>query len=95
MIERDGDRLLFDNGEGGSGATFDWDLVRNHPSLATGLLAGGIGAANAGLAAALGAYALDVGSSVDEVPGIKSGTKIRALFDTLRPQCRQEARACA
>jgi indole-3-glycerol phosphate synthase/phosphoribosylanthranilate isomerase len=58
-------------------------------------VAGGIGAQNARAAAALGAYAIDVGSSVDLRPGRKSSEKIEALFDALRPASRQRLRACA
>jgi len=89
------DRLLFDSGSGGTGRTFDWSRVRRHGRLEDSLIAGGIGPANAREAAALGAYAIDAGSSLDARPGVKSPQKIRALFDALRPQCRQELRKCA
>jgi indole-3-glycerol phosphate synthase/phosphoribosylanthranilate isomerase len=92
---RGGDRILFDNGDGGSGDAFDWTLIRNHPELPRALVAGGIGPHNAREARALGAYAIDVGSAVDERPGKKSPEKIAALFDALRPQSRQRLRACA
>jgi indole-3-glycerol phosphate synthase/phosphoribosylanthranilate isomerase len=95
-LSRDGgDRLLFDNGSGGSGRSFDWEMVAAHPGLPQALIAGGIGAANIRAASALGAYAIDVGSSVDVVPGIKSSAKIRSLFEALRPHARAEARLCA
>lgn len=95
-LKRDGvDRLLFDNGSGGSGRTFDWGLVKDHPDLPRALLAGGIGLDNAREAARLGAYALDVGSAVDAHPGVKSTEKIRAVFETLRPAARREVRQCA
>ena len=45
LTSRGGDRLLFDNGDGGSGRTFDWSLVEGHPSLAQAVVAGGIGPA--------------------------------------------------
>ena len=41
-------------------------------------------------ARAVGAYALDVGSSMDETPGVKSHDKIARLFETLRPTSRQK-----
>ena len=84
------DRLLFDNGAGGTGRNFDWSLLKFRPELASALIAGGIGPHNARLAAALGAWALDVGSLVDERPGLKSAEKITALFEALRPLSRQE-----
>ena len=95
LTSRGGDRLLFDNGDGGSGSTFDWSDVHDHPELPRALIAGGIGPHNARAASALGAYAIDVGSAVDELPGKKSAEKIAALFDALRPASRQRFRACA
>jgi indole-3-glycerol phosphate synthase/phosphoribosylanthranilate isomerase len=92
---RGGDRLLFDNGAGGSGQCFDWRRVADHPQLGQAILAGGIGPANARAAAAVGAFAIDVGSGVDERPGLKSAEKIARLFDALRPASRQELAQCA
>lgn len=89
------DRLLFDNESGGTGQTFDWSAVADHARLAESFLAGGICPANAAAAAALGAYAIDVGSGVDARPGTKSPQKIMALFDSLRAPSRQELALCA
>ncbi|MEO7634802.1 MAG: bifunctional indole-3-glycerol-phosphate synthase TrpC/phosphoribosylanthranilate isomerase TrpF [Sphingomicrobium sp.] len=89
------DRLLFDHGLGGSGQSFDWEMVARHPALPRALLAGGIGPANAREAMALGAYAIDVGSAVDQAPGVKSPEKIATLFDALRAPSRQELALCA
>ncbi len=89
------DRLLFDSGSGGSGRSFDWAAVKNHPRLSESLVAGGIGPANACEAAAVGAFAIDVGSAVDESPGVKSPRAIHALFESLRPRSRQELKQCA
>jgi indole-3-glycerol phosphate synthase/phosphoribosylanthranilate isomerase len=94
-VRRGGDRILFDNGSGGTGRTFHWDLVRRHPDLKSSLVAGGIGCGNAKVAAELGAYAIDVGSALDVMPGMKSPVKVRALFETLRPSCREQLRKCA
>jgi indole-3-glycerol phosphate synthase/phosphoribosylanthranilate isomerase len=95
LASRGGDRLVFDNANGGSGHSFDWSLVQGHPALGVALLAGGIGPHNARAAQRLGAYAVDVGSALDERPGRKSPEKIAALFESLRPGCRQQLRACA
>jgi len=84
------DRILFDNGRGGTGETFDWSRVASRQELPRALLAGGIGAHNARAAQAVGAYALDVGSAMDERPGVKSHDKIAQLFETLRPLSRQK-----
>ena len=92
---RGGDRMMFDHGDGGSGRSFDWSLIADHPELARSILAGGIGVHNAVAAAALGAGAIDVGSSVDSRPGLKSPWKIRALFEELRPAAREGLRQCA
>jgi indole-3-glycerol phosphate synthase/phosphoribosylanthranilate isomerase len=92
---RGGDRLVFDNGEGGSGKTFDWSLVRRHPELPRALVAGGIGRENAVEARSLGAFAIDVGSKVDRRPGKKAPEKIEALFEALRPAARKRQRECA
>jgi indole-3-glycerol phosphate synthase / phosphoribosylanthranilate isomerase len=86
----DADRLLFDNGPGGTGQSFDWSGITGHPSLAEALVAGGIGATNARAALTLGCHAIDIGSSVDEAPGRKSPEKIAALFEALRTPSRQE-----
>ncbi len=94
-LSRPGDRLLFDNGDGGSGSSFDWEWVREHPNLSKALVAGGIGPNNARPARALRAYAIDVGSSLDIAPGAKSPEKIRSLFEALRAPCREGLRACA
>ncbi|MEO6360052.1 MAG: bifunctional indole-3-glycerol-phosphate synthase TrpC/phosphoribosylanthranilate isomerase TrpF [Sphingomicrobium sp.] len=86
----DADRLLFDNGAGGTGQSFDWSHVERHPRIGDSLLAGGLGAATARQAVAIGCHAIDVGSSVDEAPGRKSADKIAALFEALREPSRQE-----
>jgi indole-3-glycerol phosphate synthase/phosphoribosylanthranilate isomerase len=89
------DRLVFDSGGGGSGQTFDWDLVRDHAALADAFVAGGIGADNARSAQRLGAYGIDIGSALDETPGCKSPDRTAALFAALRPASRERLRACA
>jgi indole-3-glycerol phosphate synthase/phosphoribosylanthranilate isomerase len=93
--DKGGDRPVFDNGNGGTGRTFDWTRVCGHPDLARGIIAGGIRPENARAARGLGAYAIDVGSAMDQRPGRKSADKIAALFDALRMPCREELRACA
>jgi indole-3-glycerol phosphate synthase / phosphoribosylanthranilate isomerase len=95
LHRRGGHRLLFDNGDGGSGQCFDWRLVRHHRRLDQALIAGGIGPANARRTAALGAFAIDAGSALDAAPGVKSPERIRSLFEALRPQARTEFRKCA
>lgn len=95
LHRRGGHRLLFDNGDGGSGRNFDWRLVRGHARLDQAIVAGGIGPANARQATALGGFAIDAGSALDMAPGVKCPTRIRDLFEALRPDSRTELRACA
>ncbi|HUG46589.1 MAG TPA: bifunctional indole-3-glycerol-phosphate synthase TrpC/phosphoribosylanthranilate isomerase TrpF [Sphingomicrobium sp.] len=90
-----GHRLLFDNGDGGSGRRFDWSRVKDHPRLRQSIVAGGIASSNVREAAALGAYAIDVGSSLDSAPGVKSAARIRELFEALRPGSKTLAGRCA
>lgn len=82
------DRSLFDRGRGGTGEPFDWSLLAGRSDLPTAFLAGGIGPANGRAAEAVGAYGLDVGSSVELAPGVKDPVRISALFDALRPSAR-------
>ena len=95
LNSRGGDRLVFDNGDGGSGRGFDWSVVAGHPDLSRALVAGGIGPSNARGAQALGAYAIDVGSALDLRPGQKSPEKIADLFEALRPASRERLSECA
>jgi indole-3-glycerol phosphate synthase / phosphoribosylanthranilate isomerase len=95
LVSRGGDRLVFDNAEGGSGHPFNWKSIERHPELPRALVAGGIGPDNVQAALSLGAYAIDIGSAVDLRPGRKSREKITALFNALRPPSRQRLHACA
>ncbi|WP_416778547.1 bifunctional indole-3-glycerol-phosphate synthase TrpC/phosphoribosylanthranilate isomerase TrpF [Xenorhabdus budapestensis] len=77
------DHLLLDNGSGGTGNVFDWQLIDKsfqHNSV----LAGGLNAENCRQAAALGCYGLDFNSGVEIRPGIKSSQKIKQVFQQLR-----------
>ena len=86
---RDGaDRTLFDTGRGGTGEPFDWSLIAGRADLERSFLAGGIGPANARAATKVGAYGLDVGSSLEARPGVKDPAKMTALFAALRPVSR-------
>jgi indole-3-glycerol phosphate synthase/phosphoribosylanthranilate isomerase len=78
------DRLLFDSGPGGTGRPFDWKRVAGRAELDSGLVAGGLDPANASAAARLGAYALDVGSGLEAVPGWKDSYRTAAFFEALR-----------
>lgn len=87
------DRLLFDTAGarfGGTGATFDWTTVADHPQLDRALLAGGLDAASIAAARRVGAFALDVGSRVESSPGRKDPDALRALFDAARGTARSD-----
>lgn len=76
-------RYVLDNAQGGSGQTFDWQLLAGQP-LDNVLLAGGLSSENCAQAAKLGCYGLDFNSGVEQAPGIKDADKLAAVFQTLR-----------
>jgi indole-3-glycerol phosphate synthase/phosphoribosylanthranilate isomerase len=88
------DRTLFDTAirgrSGGTGRAFDWARIRDRGDLPRAIVAGGLKPANAGAAARLGAYALDVSSGVEMAPGRKDAGKLHAFFEALRPPTRGE-----
>lgn len=91
------DRTLFDTKtagqSGGTGIAFDWNRIGARDDLGDGIVAGGLNPENAGQAAMLGAFALDVGSGVESAPGRKDPQKMQAFFEALRVPVRGSARA--
>ncbi|XKM13413.1 bifunctional indole-3-glycerol-phosphate synthase TrpC/phosphoribosylanthranilate isomerase TrpF [Orbaceae bacterium ac157xtp] len=77
------DRYLFDHGKGGTGKTFDWQLLTNI-NLDQTMLAGGINSANATQAMQTGVIGLDINSGIESAPGVKDHTKLQQLFTHLR-----------
>ncbi|SCC59433.1 bifunctional indole-3-glycerol-phosphate synthase TrpC/phosphoribosylanthranilate isomerase TrpF [Kosakonia oryziphila] len=77
------DKYVFDNGQGGSGQSFDWSLLAGEP-LDNVLLAGGLSADNCVQAAKTGCAGLDFNSGVESEPGIKDASKLASVFRTLR-----------
>ncbi|MEM6907133.1 MAG: phosphoribosylanthranilate isomerase [Pseudomonadota bacterium] len=82
------DRLLFDAPAseannalpGGTGKTFQWELLQQHSHKLAWGLAGGLSPANVARAiAATGAELVDTSSGVESAPGIKDVDKIRAF----------------
>jgi phosphoribosylanthranilate isomerase len=67
---------------GGTGLTFDWNIV-GHIGRRV-FLAGGIHPGNAAAAVELGVYGIDVCSGVESQPGRKDHRKLKALFDSIR-----------
>jgi indole-3-glycerol phosphate synthase/phosphoribosylanthranilate isomerase len=81
------DRVLLDTaskkGRGGTGEKFDWRLIKGEP-MGEVVLSGGLGPDNAKDADKMGAFALDVNSSVEDAPGKKSKEKLAHFFALLR-----------
>ncbi len=79
------DVIIFDNGKGGSGESFNWAFLSEYRGETPFLVAGGVGTDNIvelrqkgeGWRRFLG---VDVNSKVEESPGIKSVIKVRALL---------------
>jgi phosphoribosylanthranilate isomerase len=70
---------------GGTGKTFDWNLVRGAHNHGRIILSGGISSKNAAEAIrTLHPYALDVNSSVESVPGRKDQERLKDLLETVR-----------
>jgi indole-3-glycerol phosphate synthase/phosphoribosylanthranilate isomerase len=82
------ERLLLDayqaDQRGGTGKSFDWELVRSHPEPESLVLAGGLNPDNAAVADSLGAWALDVNSGVEQEPGMKDLALLQKFFANLR-----------
>jgi phosphoribosylanthranilate isomerase len=83
------DMLLFDakpprDGAlpGGNGLPFSWDLLKGRSFKKPWMLAGGLTADNlADAVAASGAHLVDVSSGVEDAPGEKSVSKIKAFLE--------------
>ncbi len=70
---------------GGTGETFDWDLISSRRSRVPLILSGGIDADNAAAAiAAAHPYALDSASGTESAPGHKDHERMAALFAAVR-----------
>jgi phosphoribosylanthranilate isomerase len=71
---------------GGTGETFDWDMVGRHRTSQTPLiLSGGLGPDNvvAGIEA-VRPFAVDVASGVESSPGVKDPEKMKAFAEAVR-----------
>ena len=75
------DFLLFDHGTGGTGSTFDWNLLSG--CVKPYFLAGGVHIGNLPEALSKGAYAVDISSGV-ETDGRKDARKIEAVINKIR-----------
>jgi len=79
------DAVLLDafdpNKYGGTGLTFDWNIVGHIGKRI--FLAGGINPDNAVAAVELGVYGIDICSGIEAAPGKKDHRKMRKLFDNI------------
>src|SRR6201991_3489964 len=67
---------------GGTGETFDWNLLRNHRSEVPAILAGGLKPENVAEAVEIvRPYAVDVASGVEAEPGRKDHAKMAAFYE--------------
>jgi phosphoribosylanthranilate isomerase len=70
---------------GGTGETFDWDLLRARRSSVPLILSGGLHPGNvAGAVAVAAPYAVDTASGTEAAPGHKDPDKLAAFFDAVR-----------
>lgn len=66
---------------GGTGESFDWELVKLHPPTPPVVLSGGLTPENVGEAIATAhPYAVDTASGTESVPGRKDPAKLEAFF---------------
>jgi len=71
--------------QGGTGTTFAWELVREHPRDRPLILSGGLTADNVGDAiAAVQPFAVDVASGVEAGPGVKDHARMTAFAEAVR-----------
>ncbi len=71
---------------GGTGESFDWELLRGHRSDVPDILAGGLRPDNVAAAIAVTQpYAVDVASGVESEPGRKDHAAMAAFFDATLP----------
>jgi len=74
---------------GGTGESFDWELVAGAHSTIPFILAGGLTPDNVGEAIAVTQpYAVDVASGVESAPGVKDPELVAAFLDAARPAAR-------
>jgi len=84
-----GEVLLLDSlraGEyGGTGPSFEWERLRDFPHLRRTIVAGGVNEHNVGsLVSAIRPYGIDVSTGIEDAPGVKSETKMKAILEHIR-----------
>jgi phosphoribosylanthranilate isomerase len=68
---------------GGTGAAFDWDLLKQHPLPRPYFLAGGVGPANIAAAKKAEPFGVDLNSKVEIAPGVKDLELVRGCLAVL------------
>jgi phosphoribosylanthranilate isomerase len=72
---------------GGSGESFDWELLRAHRSEVPAILAGGLRPDNVAAAIEIvHPFAVDVASGVEAAPGRKDHAAMAAFFENAQPE---------
>jgi len=75
-----------DGAWGGTGQSFDWELLRGHRSEVPAILAGGLRPDNVAEAISIvHPYAVDVASGVELEPGRKDHAAMSAFFEAANP----------
>ncbi|EGN74370.1 Indole-3-glycerol phosphate synthase [Idiomarina sp. A28L] len=78
-------RIVFDHGRGGSGQTFDWQLLPAAQEQRQKIqLAGGLNRENIAMAAAQSCRGLDINSGLERQPGHKDPAWLQQAFRTIR-----------
>lgn len=78
--------------QGGTGATFAWELTSEHPRDRPLILSGGLTPANVAEAvAAVRPFAVDVASGVEREPGVKDHAQMAAFAAAVRGTASEEA----
>lgn len=87
------DRVVLDNGAGGTGTPFNWQLLDSLSAdlKSKCLLAGGLSSTNVSAAQATGLTNFDFNSGVEQAPGIKDAGQLRQVFQQLRQYGREQA----
>ncbi|ASG68949.1 bifunctional indole-3-glycerol phosphate synthase/phosphoribosylanthranilate isomerase [Francisella halioticida] len=70
-----------DGQSGGTGKSFDWDLIKDKNNI---ILAGGLSSKNIAKAIELKCSAYDINSGVESEPGQKDQNKLKEIFDVIR-----------
>jgi phosphoribosylanthranilate isomerase len=79
---------------GGTGRTWDWELLRHRRSPVPAIVSGGLTAENVGEAiATTRPWAVDVAGGTEASPGVKDRAKVEAFLAAVREHSPQEATA--